>query len=284
MKIAPLLLCLAPMAYASDPIGDPIGEPIQGAPSFLAQATGALRWPESRVMVYHNPQGSPLSKTDAVQAIKYAAWSWQQRTGLVLEYAGETERAQIDGAIVIRWADTFQMFIDRNDLNTNAYTRYSYYLDSALLAHATVVLLDSVWQGDYRRGMNTLMHEVGHTLGAVGHSDQAYAVMYWLQMSDRYQLTAADVRMTAYGQHVCHAEITPHGDVYLPGVMGFGVTLEPRSDVFQIKHVHPSGLDCTGELDGDTTTIREVRGIDALYRNATLKQHGDGWQVIGYEF
>ena len=85
--------------------------------------------------------------------------------------------------------------------------------------------------------------------------------------------------MTGYEHHLCHAELTPHGDVYIPAIMGAGVTLTPDNGLFYLSHEHHSGLDCSGSFDGQRVVINEVRAFDGAYHNAVFVQHNNGWRV-----
>lgn len=253
-----------------------------GSRTVLAQGDNSvLTWPAGITRLYHNPAGSPLAPDTAEAVLRYAAWSWSQRTGLIIDYMGTTTQAQIDGAIVVRWISALDMILSRG-VFTRAYTSNRYYPHSNELVSSEIILKASDWSGSLynaRRDAQTLIHEMGHAIGINGHSDNVSAVMYPSQQSGRYALTVYDVRMAGYQQHICHAELTPHGDVYIPAIMGAGVTLTPVDGLFHISHEHHSGEICSGSFDGQRVTINEVRAFDATYHDAVLVQHNDGWMV-----
>lgn len=253
----------------------------EGSALMAQSKNSVLKWPGNQVRLHHNPAGSPLAPEIAKAVLKYAAWSWSQRTGLIIDYAGETSQSQIDGAIVLRWITPLDMILSQG-IFALAYTSNRYYPHTNELVSSEIILKTSDWSTSLynaRRDAQTLIHEMGHAIGINGHSDNVSAVMYPSQQSGRYALTVYDVRMAGYQQHICHAELTPHGDVYIPAIMGAGVTLTPVDGLFHISHEHHSGETCSGSFDGQRVTINEVRAFDATYHDAVLVQHNDGWRV-----
>lgn len=282
----PLTLCLlllSPLATASDPISEPITE-YQNGRTVLAQISSAIMWGHGSVDVYHNPAGSPLPEYTAQGVIEYAAWSWQQRTGLDINYKGLTTEAQIDGAIVVQWADQLHMMIQSRSLFAAGITSYRYYPASGNLVSAKVVLLDKEWREDWRKAAQTIMHEFGHAIGINTHSDDVNAVMYaYAQTGGRYALTAADAMMTAYAANVCHAELNPHGDVYIPNIMGYGVTLRREGDFFRVHHDHVTDGECSGSYRNGLATISEIKGIDQGYKDVVLRLRNDVFEVVSFK-
>lgn len=103
--------------------------------------------------------------------------------------------------------------------------------------------------------------------------------MHATRKHGRYAMTANDWAMTRYAVDVCHAELTPHGDVYLPGISGAGVTLSPSGGLLYLTHEHHSGETCTGYFDGDAATVHEVRAIDGTFLDVTIERSGGGWEI-----
>ena len=286
MKYAALLaaaiLATCQPTYASDPIMHALTEHKNGR-YVLAKATGQLTWSAGEVDVYHNPKGSPLPNDTAQGVIEYAAWSWRQRTGLDISYKGITNETQIDGAIVIQWADQIQLLIQSGSLFISGLTTSRYYPSSGQMVSARVTLLRSEWSGDWRSAAHTIMHEMGHAIGINGHSSDKNAVMYaHKQIGSRYALTAADAILAGYDSHVCHAELTPHGDVYIPAIIGHGVTLKRQGDFFRLDHDHQTGDSCSGSYDGARATLFDVRGLGESYKDVVLRHRGDVFEVESF--
>jgi hypothetical protein len=276
-----IMLAVYHPARASEPISQALTEHHNGR-TVLAQLSGALRWANGSVDVYHNPKGSPLPNGTAQAVIEYAAWSWQQRTGLDINFKGLTDETQIDGAIVIQWADQLHMMLQSNSLFSVGITAYRHYTTGQMVS-ARVVLLDKEWREDWRHAAHTIMHEMGHAIGINKHSDDKAAIMYpYRQPGGRYALTAADAMLADYDRHVCHAELTPHGDVYIPNIIGHGVTLRREGDFFRLDHDHQTGDSCSGSYDGRLATIREIRGIDQGYKDVVLRLRGDVFEVVSF--
>ena len=265
--------------------GDPVLIPIE-PPPLMVQTDGRLSWQMPAVTVYHNPRGSPLSDFEADGVITYALWSWSQRTGLQLDYGGLTELDRIDGAIVIRWATIMEMFEQRGSFFVTGYAQLWHYPLRSMMVASTVTIQSMDWSGgigNSRLGAQTLMHELGHALGIVGHSEDRNAVMFFSRVNNRYALTPMDVKLTQYRHQVCHSELTPHGDVYIPGIIGYGVTLRAEGGRLHIIHEHHTGLYCSGSVDGDTATIYDVRGFGEGYTNVRLRLTEEGMEVVDYE-
>jgi hypothetical protein len=277
-----LLVNTCQPAQASDPIGQALVEYNNGR-IVSAQLTGPLKWIKGTVNVYHNPKGSPLPDYTAQAIIEYAAWSWQQRTGLDINYQGLTNETQIVGAIVVQWATQQQLMSQSGGILALGLTSYRYHSLSGSMVSARLMLLDTDWQQDWQKAIPTLMHEMGHSIGINGHSDNSAAIMYpYRQTDDRYALTAADVMLTGYQHNICHAELTPHGDVYIPNIAGHGVTLRSNGEMYRVVHDHITGVECSGSYDGSHAIIFDVRGFDTSYKNVVLKQQDNAFKVVEF--
>lgn len=278
-----LVAITATAARASGPVFTELHE---SGRMILAQSDGPLVWPTGAVVVYHNNKGAPMTDDEAQALIEYMSWSWSQRTDLSITYGGLTDQTEIKGAIVLQWASWFEMLMRRGASNVKGYVATSYFPSTGHMNSAQLVLMSTEWLGgfaDSRKAATTAIHEMGHAIGIMGHNDDPEGVMYYARQSGRYALHASDVEMTGYNHNLCHAELTPHGDVYIPGIIGAGVTLKPVNGVLTLEHEHSSGSDCSGTWGGSEAVIYDVRGIDGAYQNVTLKPVDGGFEIVGYQ-
>ncbi|OFE11422.1 hypothetical protein PHACT_12765 [Pseudohongiella acticola] len=240
----------------------------------VAQTEGPLHWPMDKVDLYYNSTGAPL---DAGTLLAYSIWTWGQRVGLEITYKGLTYETAVDGAIVINWQSFFAMWAEHGSYEVKGYASSRYYPSTGELASSSIYLRDDLIGSPL---LAVSVHEHGHALGIRGHNTDPNGVMY--DTAPRYALTASDAALTAYDYSPCHAELSPAGDVYLPGVGGKGFTLSPVDDYYQITHEHDTDLYCTGFSGDGTVTITEVRGMDETYHDAVLApiNNDSGWQVV----
>ena len=268
------VLVTATAARASDVTWEAMPE---NGRQVAAISDGARIWAGNYACVMHNPQGAPDIDTDALLA--YLMWSVTERTNLTLDYRGETTATVVDGCIVIQWQTALEMWTERGSLSVKGFTASRYYATTGVIVSARMVLQSTDFTGDYRLATHTAMHEMGHAIGIAGHSPHEHDVMHSTRKHGRYAMTANDWAMTRYAVDVCHAELTPHGDVYLPGISGAGVTLSPSGGLLYLTHEHHSGETCTGQFDGDAATVHEVRSVDETYLDARIERSGGGWLI-----
>lgn len=169
-----------------------------------------------RIPVYYQGQDKP----HAIESLQYAIWSWRERTGWDIYYAGETREDIMEGGIVMRWDGADHFSRQGWDPQTaRGYAKrwvhggtdrlYSY---EAVL-HERLYLMETLTT-------ETMVHELGHALALSGsHLEDQGAVMR--QGSNRrYALSTTDVlNVTAQGS-LCHAELTRELDIYVPDIEG----------------------------------------------------------------
>ncbi|MBC53663.1 MAG: hypothetical protein CMQ34_07490 [Gammaproteobacteria bacterium] len=238
----------------------------------LAQTDGPLHWPAEGVDVYYNASQATVN---FMPTLEYMLWTWQERTGQAIVYRGRTYETEIDGAIVVNFQSPFDMWLARDSWSVRGYAASSYYPSTGQLAKSSIYLRTDQ-SGDAL--LNVAVHELGHSLGVRGHNDDPHGVMY--ATATRYALTASDVKLTAYEHRNCHAEVSPTGEVYLPGIQGAGITLHEVDGALLVKHEHHSGEYCTGSIGaGLVVTVPDVRGFYESYRDVVLVPYMGGWTI-----
>jgi len=185
-------------------------------------------WPKNRqVDIYMDFVNSPLSLVDLYYSTQYAAWAWGQRTGLNLNVRGSlaltNDRTR---GIGIRFTDAETLRIMRAEGSVAA--TWMIYNSRTLELEFAYIMIDTQYITDY--GIcyaNILVHEMGHAIGILDHSDDPSDVMHaHYDPSDcRHMVTANDVRLSSYEPIICHAELSPVGDLYIPSIRGSAVTL-----------------------------------------------------------
>ena len=189
---------------------------------FALVSAGIAEW-ENGTFVQFNPEQAPISETisetELLEAIRYSAWSWQQRSGINISVNGTTTADIVKGGIVYRWEP--QQHFDEMGLNAvNGYTRRWVYADTLATFGYEIVLNLKTFNGLDMKNMRTITHELGHALGIKSHSDDPHSVMAIPLLSEppRYSLSVSDALQTGTGGSLCHAELTREFDIYIPDI------------------------------------------------------------------
>jgi len=136
--------------------------------------------------------------------------------------------------------------------------------------------------------VHTLVHELAHSLGAIGHTEDPYDVMFTNQTHCRYALSAGDLALLGVSaplDKACYTEILRDGSVYIPSVKQKAAWLRPQgNNVWRLAHLSGSvETRCNTVTVGDdlTLVINDLRGQNITYRYAELKFIGeDRWQLV----
>jgi len=258
---------------------------------FAASSGPTIYWP---VMpgIEHNPAGAPKS-FDAAE-LAYTAWSWSERIDRPLHFIGNTTSTggSSTGKITVNWIDAFQMLATGRDVFTKGFARVWYYLETGIIAGAEVYLNSTILEGKCR--IQAAAHEVGHSMGALIHSNNDHDVMYSTGATDcRYAISAADVSLLQYGRHTCHAELTMEHDIYLPNVKHEGVRksallkyqgnmvwkLGPMKAIEDSRECSIASMDSAG-----VTTITDLRGVGGRLTKVKLAPMADDtWSLAWAE-
>jgi hypothetical protein len=233
--------------------------------------------------VVYELAGSPLTEEQYVFGIKYAAWSLSQRLNVNITVLGAGTNG--NGIIHHAWKPTLNM--PGGDIFAHGVTNSTYYPSDNSMLKADISYnrdLVTAFDDHFARVM---VHEMAHAMGFDGHSDDPNDVMFWsADEHSRYALTANDVMQfdNRYIKSICHAEMTPDLDVYVPAIGGYGVMLRRVDDTaWRIGYVHDSGYHCSGSItdapagagyDYDVV-IDEIRSFEQSYSNVRLKMVGD---------
>lgn len=253
-----------------------------------AEAQQIRHWSGQGVNIELNHSDAPANITlqQIEKYMRYAAWSWTQRTGLNVAYAGTTASDGVGqtGKIVVRWEDAFYFASHGRDFFTYGYTVSTFYSDSLEMLGAEIVLNSTILNEANKNLLFVIIHEVEHALGFGGHSDNQHDVMCPVPANGwRYAPSAYYIEVLPYADHSCHVELTLENDLYIPmgvhPIDGPIAALLVYQGDFRWKlapYVVSSGGCSTITADEFLTLeFSDVRSMDADYSNVILKFEGD---------
>jgi hypothetical protein len=256
---------------------------------FALISSSTAEW-ENGTFVQLNPAQAPISatisETALLDAIRYSAWSWQQRTGIDISVQGTTTANVVKDGIVVRWEP--QQHFDEMKLSwVNGYTRRWIYPDTLATFGYEIVLNLQTFNGLDVRNMRTITHEIGHALGIKAHSSDPHSVMAVPLLSEpaRYSLSIADALQTGSVGSLCHAELTREFDIYIPDIQNQRAVLKylgGETWKLQILNKNPQPQTCHSVTVNPLTLqlyFSDLRTVDTAYR-ATLDFIGnDTWKL-----
>ena len=255
-----------------------------------SQSSVARRW-ATPIMVDHVGADSVVSIPQFEVGLERAIQSVAARSGYTITDAGvaSVTTGGATGRITFVFTDSQGLTAVGAPKTALATTKTWYYLDSGIIA-GVVVYLDRFWfVGEASDcGVHTLVHELVHSLGARGHTDDRHDVMYTNQTHCRYALSAGDLAHLGVSvplDKACYTEIMRDGSVYIPSVKQKTAWLRPEGDnVWRLEHLGDSAeTRCNTVEVGDDLylVINDLRGQDITYRYAELKFIGeDKWKLV----
>ncbi len=242
---------------------------------FSAMRPGMTYWPDG-IVVELNQTNAPV---DASMMLERALWSWGQRTGKVITFAGSTasQGASKSGKITVVWKTLAQIRYITGSQSTAAATNRWTYTDTGHIAGAIIYLpIDRLLCLEH-----AILHEIGHAIGIQGHADtEPTDVMNETQSRCVPALTVRDVEMAPYQDHNCHAELLSDGSLYIPSVGGWAVHLSPS---LQILRAVPQSKACVeAKLDGDDLLLSDIRSPSGRWMGQ-LRNENNQWKVVWVE-
>lgn len=258
-------------------------ELILGLAYVKAYADEPLIWAMGATVEY-NDGDAPIETEDLLE---YAIWSWSERSGMDIRYAGDTQDRgdPRSGVITVRWADQQEINQAGGNERTVATTQYYHAAGSRLMTGAIILLnrartdlSETCWQ-------TGAIHELGHALGVNTHHPDTDALMHATQYHCRYALTHRDSDMVLASRQSCHVELTREGDLYIPSIAGQSAYLSRVGTQYrwELTDLRPATETCeSGTVDGSLNLdLPDVRGVDAQYR-VRLQWAGDDQWTLYY--
>jgi len=262
----------------------------------IESAHAQPKWDESRIIDIYVHRDGPLSLYDTYYSAMYAGWAWGQRTGLRTQVRGSSSQAGDNTrGIVIEFGSSDQMKRMKAPEGAVAATwvEFNLWTDDINFAY---ILIDESKIVDFAHCFgNILIHEMGHAVGIQGHSDDAADVMHadYDTGDCRHMITANDARMAPYEPQLCHSELSPVGDLYIPSIQGTSATLSYRGGMrWQLDQAREAVGGCSGIIAGDSVRLYDVRTFDAWLAgeqgqrrayNVTLRVDGESVELINGE-
>lgn len=248
--------------------------------AWVDEAMGA-QWDQPAVIEY-NPATSRVPESQMAEVIEYAAWSWSERTGHPIAYAGTTDATVIEGRIVIVWED-LPLLVEGTYSILYGKAAWRYNPDTGVMIRAIITL--------NRRTLGTggtltkcdkevIVHEIGHGLG-INHTADSHDVMNGSRGACRYSLSTGDVVAGQYGADTCYAELTPDLDLYLPDLKA-EMAYEGAVDGYQTWSLisnAPGLSQCASVRDGQVT-LTDVRTLGRTYTVAVLEPWMGKWRLV----
>jgi hypothetical protein len=204
--------------------------------------------------------------------IEYAAWQRAQRHGKKVTVT--------PGNSAPGYSTSGKITFTKQQTATIADTTLWHYLDTGNIA-GVIVRIDP--DEKLECPQHTVSHEIGHAIGAMGHTDSVFDVMYPIQWNCDYALTLADIHHAPYDANPCFVELTTEGDLYVPQYNGFSVYLRRDSDDWVLGQYLPaSGCTSVSVYDMDIT-FGDVRSVAGKYKGWLRNVGTDRWVLGGVE-
>jgi hypothetical protein len=247
----------------------------------------AAHWQEPVEVVYIET-GSPLPAGDVSAALAYAVDAWTARVDVPMQYSdAPAESGYQRGKIVVRWVDTLEMVRNGSNILSLAATRRWVYNGTQAIAGVEIYLHRASFRSRADKACLThvILHEMGHALG-IGHLPEAHSLMYASMGDCHHTLTTEDIAAAPYPQHICHAQLLPNFDIYVPVITirqrSFSGRLQYSAGIWSLTEYrevayHPECSDsyvASGDL-----ILNKVRAQDHVWKGELAALGGNTWML-----
>jgi len=234
--------------------------------------------------VYYNPANAVGS--GHVDLIEFAAWSWAERTGMAVEYAGTTTAGEcVANAITIRTAvlAEWNMAMDAIQATPAERTGFRGFTFTCPYGGYTL-LLSPHWSVN----RITILHELGHGLRGFGHTGAYFAAMNAAAAAEAL-ITDWDIDFilaspdwpVPFAASYCHVEVANDMDLMISEIDDRRVRLNYEGSVdghhtwgaAMNEIIYDSGPGCTNATlhsNGDVT-LADIRSEAGNYSAAYLQ-------------
>lgn len=230
--------------------------------------------------------GTPEESVKVEEAIDQVVWSWRSRIPkLDIKYVGLTRLPIQNAVITFKWISPLDHLTLTGSFESVGVEQTWIYLDSGFTARSVI----SLNAGYFGKGIDAckmvvFSHELGHSLGVVGHSPNKDDLMYWAPGHCRPVPTDNDVRLTGNIPTTCHTEMTKDYDLFVPEIYGKEAYLKYEGDFIWSLDYMADKLprSCSGnEFNRETGELRlNIKGKGQAYSAQFQRMEGDKFKLI----
>ena len=237
-------------------------------------------WASAQEIVIHP------NATAYVPKLEYAAWAWSLRTGMDVEYIGQTAEPNCElGKITVRVAGVQEWQANGMPLigGPAAFTGK---------CHGTGPGYIIVISPTVSPGQGVIAHEVGHALGYWSHSSDHKTIMRtpvaidWVTAPDALGVLATPHYPIATSGDLCAVELTADMGLYIPDIEGQTARLDYDGEVngyhqWSVRHGGPSAVSCPDNvMTGTDAYLDRIVSYEGPLYTGVLRAVGDAWRAV----